>query len=447
MERGEDRPRPVPTLKEASVNALIKYRQFLGDVGFIDEESLRAICWHCNPEQLRTVEDDTLSGSGRQLEWYTWHLWKRLLASELGATNLKLPALRSPQPVDYTPPRTALDAQPGDYRALFAQRKAELDERAAVARERLAVSYQQAQEEKDSRKAKMIDKLQPSKRPRASGGAVRGQGAPPASAFMHKPHAHSRSTLLAKPGAQLKMLKDLGLVKPGGGGARPAVVVRDTRPAPVSAAAVGHSSSLAGAQMLARTTGGLLGRAGGAGGSRGDGGAAPLHREAQPPLAAARAAAVAAVAASRAASAAGGGGGSSSASAAAAAPSTSSLRGGANGGRPPHGHSPAASVGGGKRPTTSSEAEALEPPRKQARTTDQPDPRVLFPRKNPPPGGSKFAVPTVRPSPALAAATVPQRPQTTDVRPSAPPIAMTVRALRAAAAASTHGALSMSDDL
>jgi hypothetical protein len=52
----------------------------------------------------------------------------------------------------------------------------------------------------------MIDKLAPP-RSRRTG--------PPASAFLHAPRANSQSGLLARPAAQLKLLKELGLVRPG----------------------------------------------------------------------------------------------------------------------------------------------------------------------------------------------------------------------------------------
>lgn len=30
-----------------------------GDIGWVDPESLRALLWHCNAEQLAMVEDET----------------------------------------------------------------------------------------------------------------------------------------------------------------------------------------------------------------------------------------------------------------------------------------------------------------------------------------------------------------------------------------------------
>jgi hypothetical protein len=43
----------------------------------------------------------------------------------------------------------------GDYRTLYARRKAELEERAAAAKERIAAAYQIANQDRESRKAKV----------------------------------------------------------------------------------------------------------------------------------------------------------------------------------------------------------------------------------------------------------------------------------------------------
>ncbi|GFR51003.1 hypothetical protein Agub_g13329, partial [Astrephomene gubernaculifera] len=345
--RPAPRPVQIPTLRDVCVNTLIRYRQYLGDVGFMDSESLRAVAWHCSTEQLARIEDETLEGSDRNLEWYTWHLWKRLLETELGGRGAEVPPLESPEPPDYTAPR-GIEAQPGDYRLLYSQRKAEMEERAAAARERIAAAYQQAQEQKDARKAKMIDKLAPTKRHRtgASASSSAAGRLPGQSAYLHKPRPDSRSSIMGKPGAQLKLLKDLGLVKPGGGGGSGTTsTVRIVRPASaVPSAATGHSSSLAGAQLLARATAGQLGRT-----HVGASGRLGLHQEAQPPLLAARSAAVAAAAAARSGVGVVGGGGA----------------GGSIGSR--GAVMPGLSPGGSKRPAGEVSLTS-QPPGKQSRT-------------------------------------------------------------------------------
>ncbi|GLC46620.1 hypothetical protein PLESTB_001223800 [Pleodorina starrii] len=392
MEAADDadfQPRPsvatkpvhVPSLRECCVKTLQKYRQYLGDVGFMDVESLRAIAWHCSPEQLACIEDETLVGSDRNLEWYTWHLWKRHLKADLGDGGQQVQDLESEKPVDYEPPR-GIDDEPGDYRGLYFYRKAEMEERSAAARERIAAANQQVMEAKESRKAKMIDKLAPAKRARCSTGGSRGahQSASLSSAYLHKPRADSRSSLMSKPGAQLKLLSELGLVKKAQPRSTTTTTTRIVKPAPVPSAAMGRSSSLAGAALLNKATGGQLGRTGvgiGSGSGRG------LHVPAQQPQVAARAAAVAAAAASRI-------------SAPAPAGSVSSGAGSSVSSPPP---------GRGKRPADGPPGAA--PPTKLGQgsgaggaASSRPDPRVMFPRQAPPtsaPGQSKFAVPTVRP--------------------------------------------------
>ncbi|EFJ52961.1 hypothetical protein VOLCADRAFT_86485 [Volvox carteri f. nagariensis] len=356
----------------------------------MDAESLRSIVWHCSPEQLAHIEDETLVGSDRNLEWYTWHLWKRLLKADFGDGGLQAPELESEQPVDYVHPRGIAD-EPGDYRTLYMHRKAEMEERTAAAKERIAAAQQQVQDAKESRKAKMIDKLVPTKR-RCSGSSSRGQTSSLTSAYLHKPRADSRSSVMGKPGGQLKLLSELGLVKKAP--PRSTTTVRVIKPSPVPSAAMGHSSSLAGAQLLSKATGGQLGKT-----SVGSG--RSLHVTPQQPQVAARAAAVAAAAAVRATpSASNPGDGISPRSG-----STSSV------GRP----SPPAPHSGSKRLADGVPA-AQPPPSKMAAIAagsscslgskggpgpSKPDPRVMFPRQVPPTsasGQSKFAVPTARPT-------------------------------------------------
>ncbi|GIL53575.1 hypothetical protein Vafri_9187 [Volvox africanus] len=400
MESGEATvPRParpvhVSSLQECCVNTLTKYRQYLGDVGFMDAESLRSVLWHCSPTQLSHIEDETLVGSNRNLEWYTWHLWKRLLEADFGDGGLQAPDLESEKPVDYVPPRGISD-DPADYRTLYLHRKEELEAKTAAAKERIAAAVQQVQEAKESRKAKMIDKLVPSKRARSSSsGPSRAQPASVMSAYMHKPRADSRSSLMSKPGAQLKLLSELGLVKKAP--PRSTTVVRVIKPSPVPSAAVGHSSSLAGAQLLSKATGGHLGKTS-VGNNRG------MHIAAQTPKVAARAAAVAAVAAAR------------------TTPTSSPncTTPGAGDGRSYHMGTSSSAKGSTKR-LADEPLEADPPPSKRSAGATvpglsgkggspngkgeagppRPDPRVMFPRQTPPahtPGQSKFAVPTVRP--------------------------------------------------
>ncbi|KXZ44861.1 hypothetical protein GPECTOR_61g814 [Gonium pectorale] len=340
------------------------------------------------PDSRPSAPSRHRSGSGRNLEWYTWHLWKRLLTTELGLAGQQAPQLESAMPVDYTPPRGISD-EPADYRALYIRRKAEVEKRSAAARERIAAANQLAQELKDSHKAKMIDKLAPSKRGRGSGtSGFASSGAGAGSAYLHKPRPDSRSSLLSKPGAQLKLLKDLGLVKPPAA-SKPATTVRTIRPAPVSAAATGHSSNLAGAHLLSRATGGQLGKpAGGAAGSgRQQGALADAVPSSQ--ASSARAAAVAAAAAAR--SAATQAGTKRSASGAAHSPPPSKV--GRTQGGTSHGSQGGGDSRGGAASGMGLGSEAAGgPPR--------PDPRVMFPRQAPPqssPGQSKFSMPTARP--------------------------------------------------
>ncbi|GIL84918.1 hypothetical protein Vretimale_9746 [Volvox reticuliferus] len=403
------RPLHVSSLQECCVNTLTKYRQYLGDVGFMDAESLRSVLWHCNPTQLAHIEDETLVGSDRNLEWYTWHLWKRLLEADFGDGGLQAPELESEKPVDYVPPRGISD-DPADYRTLYLHRKEELEAKTAAAKERIAAAVQQVQEAKESRKAKMIDKLATSKRARSSSGASRVQTSSVMSAYMHKPRADSRSSVMSKPGAQLKLLSELGLVKKAP--PRSTTTVRIIKPSPVPSAAVGHSSSLAGAQLLSKATGGNLGKTS-VGNNRG------MHIAAQTPQVAARAAAVAAVAAARTTPTS-----SPSGTSAAGLARSSHLGSSGSKGRP----LPLASQGepkGSTKRLADGPFEPEDPPPSKRSAAKAPglsggggspdgggeagppraDPRIMFPRQAPPahtPGQSKFAVPTVRPVTASA---------------------------------------------
>ncbi|KAG2492350.1 hypothetical protein HYH03_009298 [Edaphochlamys debaryana] len=382
----------------------------------MDPDSLRSILWHCNAEQLASIEDSTLEGSDRNLEWYTWHLWKRLVATELGMGSLEAEELQSEEPPDYSPPK-GIEAAPGDYRALYQERKAELAERAAAAKERTAAAYQIAQAERESRTAKMIDKLAPAKRLRApvrrlGGGSGGSRGGPPSA---------SAALLASRPLGQVKLLKEIGLVPKRPAAPHAPIVTRTvSRPAGgVSSAATGHSSSLAGAALLQRTTGGVLGKIGAPPSAASRGGA--LHKEPELPKAAARAAAVAAAAAARATGSSGSAGSGASGSAGAMGFRSGSIGLGL---RPTHSPaspaSPAsvASLAGAKRAAPGAAAAAAHaakfarssvpepapaPPPAPSRPSG-PDPRVMYPRKPPPSaspgagGAGKFAVPSARPA-------------------------------------------------
>eukprot|EP00798_Chlamydomonas_sp_ICE-L_P011843 gene11843-14947_t len=115
--------RTCSSLRELPLHTLVSTREHLRDVGHLDLDSVRAMLLYCNTNQLKVIEDCTLAGSGRDLAWYTWHMWHRHYTERFGfssAANAELPPLPGQRPCDYIPPK--LDAVAGHWRLALENR-------------------------------------------------------------------------------------------------------------------------------------------------------------------------------------------------------------------------------------------------------------------------------------------------------------------------------------
>ncbi|PRW33814.1 transcription elongation factor B polypeptide 3 [Chlorella sorokiniana] len=148
----------VPTLQRLAVATLIRFRDALGDIGYAPVELLQDVLAACSPQQLATIEDETLAGTGRTLKPWTWDLWRehwqRQFAGSFGA-----PASGTPPPL---PPAAEVaegepGVQPADYRALYERCQAELEQKRAESGARLRALREQAEQERQARHTQVVD--------------------------------------------------------------------------------------------------------------------------------------------------------------------------------------------------------------------------------------------------------------------------------------------------
>eukprot|EP00798_Chlamydomonas_sp_ICE-L_P011837 gene11837-14941_t len=165
--------RTCPSLRELSLHTLISVRGHLRDIGFIDPDSVRDILSHCNKQQLKVVEDCTLAGSGRDLSWYTWHMWHRHYTEMFGftsAANANLPPLPGQRPCDYVSPK--LDALAGHWRQSLENKIQADKERAERVSIKMRGSYAKEDMKREAKKATVYVAPQTKRRRVVSNGGV-----------------------------------------------------------------------------------------------------------------------------------------------------------------------------------------------------------------------------------------------------------------------------------
>lgn len=146
------RTREVPSLKQQCVNVLIAFRRFIGDVGYVEPESLRSILSHCSLEELKHVEDETMAGSERDLKWYTWHIWQKLYLLEFPRPSEIIP-LKNP-PRDYVAPAGVSDL--GNWRLMYYRAQKAKEDKLKQIADKLRQSYANEQNGKNSRKVETV---------------------------------------------------------------------------------------------------------------------------------------------------------------------------------------------------------------------------------------------------------------------------------------------------
>ncbi|KAF6250375.1 hypothetical protein COO60DRAFT_1465599 [Scenedesmus sp. NREL 46B-D3] len=123
----------VLPLTEICIQALVRYKRFLGDVG---------------------------------------HLWHRIYKNHYGQPDAdQLLPLPGQPPPDYAPP-AGLDCTPADYRGMLQQREAELAARKAAAAHKLRANYKAESSKRLAHGVEYTTKLPPAKRAKASSPAA-----------------------------------------------------------------------------------------------------------------------------------------------------------------------------------------------------------------------------------------------------------------------------------
>lgn len=105
-----------PSLQRLCLDALVRWKDCLGDVGSVPVWLLEEVLSTCTPQQLAHIEDATAAGSGRDLAPLTWPLWLSHLTSAFGAPapGAVLPALPETWEGPAPPPQPGVP--PADYR-------------------------------------------------------------------------------------------------------------------------------------------------------------------------------------------------------------------------------------------------------------------------------------------------------------------------------------------
>mmetsp|Transcript_2880 Transcript_2880/g.7515 ORF Transcript_2880/g.7515 Transcript_2880/m.7515 type:complete len:358 (+) Transcript_2880:126-1199(+) len=202
---------PIPSLKQACIKTLQKFVDCIVDLGFLDPLSLRDVLCSASQRTLAAIEDGTREGSGRDISWYTWHLWLRHFEYTFGPTQKQvaeasLIPLPGSIPPDYVSP-AGVNAPTAHWRRMLERKAAEEAARADAVSQRLRNLYGREQELKQSRKAEATSIRPPVKRRRME--PTR------ASAPLRTPSAPSSSSSSAAQAAgKAKMMQNLGLSRP-----------------------------------------------------------------------------------------------------------------------------------------------------------------------------------------------------------------------------------------
>ncbi|BDA42275.1 probable Elongin-A at N-terminal half [Coccomyxa sp. Obi] len=179
----------LPRLEQLCYRVLVKYRDWLGDLGDTPLALLQGVLEISSVEKLAEIEDETRLG-GRDIGAELAPYWKQWLIKTFGA--------------DSVPANTEdSDAGSTDWRTLYEYKMEEYHEREQAVRQRLRRVAAQCAEQKSSRTMQVIEPVP--RRHAYKGGARSGFAAPPQSA---------RHRLLKKLGMSAKAPKNKFLIRP-----------------------------------------------------------------------------------------------------------------------------------------------------------------------------------------------------------------------------------------
>ncbi|KAF5828078.1 hypothetical protein DUNSADRAFT_18259, partial [Dunaliella salina] len=204
----------IPTLKQVCIRTLQQFVDCIADLGFLDPLSLRDVLCSASQRTLAAVEDGTREGSGRDISWYTWHLWLRHFEYTFGpaqkqVAEASLIPLPGSIPPDYVSP-AGVNAPTAHWRRMLERKAAEEAARADAASQRLRNLYGREQELKQSRKTEATSIRPPVKRRRVEPAkASASPRAPPA-----RSASAAQSSGPAQSAGKAKMMQNLGLSRP-----------------------------------------------------------------------------------------------------------------------------------------------------------------------------------------------------------------------------------------
>lgn len=148
-----------PSLLNIAQSALIRYKDFLGDLGHVPFELLETVLAACTAQQLSYIEDETLEGSGRVIAHLTWPLWFQLVIDTFGPVQhgLQLPTLPASEEEPAAPP--AEGVQVAHYRKVFEQRLLERAKKRELCGKRLRQLWEQEAYHKKEKQIQVINPL------------------------------------------------------------------------------------------------------------------------------------------------------------------------------------------------------------------------------------------------------------------------------------------------
>uniref|UniRef100_A0A061R0B7 Elongin-A n=1 Tax=Tetraselmis sp. GSL018 TaxID=582737 RepID=A0A061R0B7_9CHLO len=170
----EGRSFSLPSLQKLCLDVLISLRSELRDVGEVPAPLLRPILKACSVEQLKLIESETRLGTGRNLKWDTWDLWRRLYINDFGdpGIEVQVPPILCPKPRDYKPSRSARGIEPGDWRRLYEETSKSMADKHEDAVMRIRMRYEEANRSRQHRTAQISVSDVPDRKQRSSAHAA-----------------------------------------------------------------------------------------------------------------------------------------------------------------------------------------------------------------------------------------------------------------------------------
>ena len=144
-----------PSLLDTAVRTLIRYRAWLGDVGWTPVELLSDVFAACDAAELESIETGTLAGSGRLLSPWVWPHWHKLYVARFGNPEPGLPLPALPPAADAAAGPAGVP--PADYRILYWRSLEQLEAKRVESGKRLRALREQEELKRAKRHAVVVD--------------------------------------------------------------------------------------------------------------------------------------------------------------------------------------------------------------------------------------------------------------------------------------------------